>query len=141
MDIGAAGQHVDAVAGLEQLRRDRLGAGDGAPLALAEELALGDPQGDRLGGDDVLQRAALLAGEDGGVDLLRVAPRGRGSAPPRGPPSVLWVVVVTTSAPCATGFGCRPAATRPAKWAMSTISSAPTSSAISRKRAKSSWRG
>ena len=60
--------------------------------------------------------------------------------PPRAPPSVLWIVVVTTSA-YGTGFGCRPPATRPAKWAMSTISSAPTSSAISRKRAKSWMRG
>ncbi len=58
--------------------------------------------------------------------------------PARGPPRVLWVVVVTTSAPCSTGLAWMPAATSPAKWAMSTISSAPTSSAISRKRAKSS---
>ena len=40
--------------------------------------------------------------------------------PPRGPPSVLWVVVVTTSA-SGTGLGCSPAATSPAKCAMSTI--------------------
>ncbi len=40
--------------------------------------------------------------------------------PPRGPPSVLCVVVVTTSA-YGTGLGCSPAATRPAKCAMSTI--------------------
>ena len=40
--------------------------------------------------------------------------------PPRGPPSVLCVVVVTTSA-CGTGLGCSPAATRPAKCAMSTM--------------------
>ena len=33
--------------------------------------------------------------------------------PPRGPRSVLWVVVVTNSA-SGTGDGCRPAATRPA---------------------------
>ncbi len=60
--------------------------------------------------------------------------------PLRGPQSVLWMVVVTTSA-CGTGLGCSPAATSPAKWAMSTISLAPTESAISRKAAKSSWRG
>ena len=60
--------------------------------------------------------------------------------PLRGPQSVLWIVVVTTSA-CGTGFGCSPAATSPAKCAMSTISLAPTESAISRKAAKSSWRG
>ena len=45
--------------------------------------------------------------------------------PPRGPRSVLWVVVVTKSA-CGTGLGCTPPATRPAMWAMSTISGAPT---------------
>lgn len=60
--------------------------------------------------------------------------------PPRGPPRVLCVVVVTMSA-YGTGLGCRPAATRPAKCAMSTISSASTSSAIRRKPAKSSCRG
>ena len=60
--------------------------------------------------------------------------------PLRGPQSVLWTVVVVTCA-CSTGFGCSPAATRPAKWAMSTISFASTESAISRKAAKSSWRG
>ena len=60
--------------------------------------------------------------------------------PPRAPPSVLWIVVVTTSA-WGTGLGCSPAATSPAKCAMSTMSSAPTESAISRKRGKSSWRG
>ena len=51
---------------------DRLGAGDRAPLALAEGLGLGDPERDRLAGDHVHQRAALLAGEDGRVDLLGV---------------------------------------------------------------------
>ena len=60
--------------------------------------------------------------------------------PPRPPPIVLWIVVVVTSAN-GTGDGCRPAATSPAKWAMSTIRYAPTESAISRKRLKSSWRG
>ena len=60
--------------------------------------------------------------------------------PERGPASVLCVVDVTTSA-CSTGFGCRPAATRPEKCAMSTISRAPTSSAIARKRAASITRG
>ena len=60
--------------------------------------------------------------------------------PARGPPSVLWVVVVTTSA-CGTGLGCSPAATRPAKCAMSTNSFAPTSSAMRRNSAKSRWRG
>ena len=60
--------------------------------------------------------------------------------PARGPPSVLWIVVVTRSA-IPTGVGCWPAATRPAMCAMSTMKSAPTSSATSRKAGKSMTRG
>ena len=60
--------------------------------------------------------------------------------PPRGPRSVLCVVVVTTWA-WPNGVGWTPPATSPAKWAMSTMNIAPTSSAIARKRAKSIWRG
>ena len=60
--------------------------------------------------------------------------------PDRGPPSVLCTVVDTTSA-CGTGEGCSPAATRPAKCAMSTHSLASTSSAIERNAAKSRIRG
>ena len=64
----------------------------------------------------------------------------RGRSPERGPASVLCVVEVTKSQ-CSTGFGCRPAATRPAKCAMSQSSSAPTSSAISRNLSVSTVRG
>lgn len=71
--------------------------------------------------------------------LAKSVPRAR-MMPPRGPPSVLWVVEVTTSA-YGTGLACSPAATRPAKWAMSTHRYAPTSSAIRRNSAKSSSRG
>ncbi|GAQ68275.1 hypothetical protein SsS58_08734 [Streptomyces scabiei] len=71
--------------------------------------------------------------------LANSLPRAR-MMPPRGPPRVLWVVEVTTSA-YSTGLGCSPAATRPAKCAMSTHSSAPVSSAIRRNAAKSSCRG
>ena len=53
--------------------------------------------------------------------------------PPRGPRSVLWVVVVTIWA-YFTGLSSKPAAIRPAGWAMSTINKAPTSSAILRMR-------
>ena len=60
--------------------------------------------------------------------------------PPRGPRSVLWVVEVTMSA-YGTGEGCTPPATRPAMCAMSTISAAPTESAISLKVGKSMMRG
>ena len=53
--------------------------------------------------------------------------------PPRGPRSVLCVVVPISCA-WPTGLGWSPAATSPAMCAMSAKSSAPTSSAISRKR-------
>ena len=49
-----------------------LRAGDGALLALLEEVAGRDLERDGLGRDRVLERAALLAREDRGVDLLRV---------------------------------------------------------------------
>ncbi len=76
--VGAAGEHVDAVAGLQQLLGERARALHGATLALGEQLAGGDPEGDGLGRDHVLERPALLAGEDGRVDLLGVAPACRG---------------------------------------------------------------
>ena len=57
-------------------------------------------------------------------------------SPPRGPRRVLCVVVVTMCA-CGTGDGWMPAATRPAKCAMSTTKIAPTSSATLRSAAKS----
>ena len=63
--------------------------------------------------------------------------------PPRGPRSDLWVVVVVMWA-CGTGSSSPVKtlpATSPAKWAMSTISVAPTSSAISRILAKFTRRG
>ena len=50
------------------------------------------------------------------------------------------MVEVTTSQ-CSTGFGCSPAATRPAKCAMSHQSSAPISSATRRNIAVSTVRG
>ena len=59
---------------------------------------------------------------------------------PRGPRSVLCVVVVTTWA-WGTGLGYSPATTSPATWAMSAMRYAPTLSAMARKRAKSSVRG
>ena len=53
--------------------------------------------------------------------------------PPRGPRSVLWVVEVTMWA-YSNGLFSKPAAIRPAGWAMSIINRAPTLSAISRIR-------
>mmetsp|Transcript_113734 Transcript_113734/g.157394 ORF Transcript_113734/g.157394 Transcript_113734/m.157394 type:complete len:254 (-) Transcript_113734:393-1154(-) len=60
--------------------------------------------------------------------------------PALGPRRDLCVVVVTTSQ-CSKGAGCRPVATRPEMCAMSAMSRAPTSSAISRNLAKSTMRG
>src|SRR5699024_8779503 len=90
-------------------------------LALTELLGAGDLHGGGLGRDRVHERAALLPREDGGVELLEQLEVVVRIMPERGPPSVLCTVVDTTSA-YGTGLGCRPAATRPAKWAMSTQS-------------------
>mmetsp|Transcript_9990 Transcript_9990/g.29836 ORF Transcript_9990/g.29836 Transcript_9990/m.29836 type:complete len:242 (-) Transcript_9990:172-897(-) len=60
--------------------------------------------------------------------------------PARGPRSDLCVVVVTMSQN-SKGGGCRPVATSPEMCAMSAMSRAPTSSAISRNLAKSMTRG
>src|SRR2546422_36282 len=60
--------------------------------------------------------------------------------PPRGPRSVLCVVVVTNSA-MPIGEGCNPAATSPAGCAMSAMSVASTSRAISPNGVKSICRG
>ena len=70
MDVGAAGDEAQAALG------QRLGQHgavlDDLPLQLVELLALGDAQAHGLGGDDVHERAALHAGEDGPVDGLGV---------------------------------------------------------------------
>jgi hypothetical protein len=51
-------------------------------------------EGDRLGGDHMHQRSALQARENGRVDLLGDASSLDRIMPPRGPRSVLCVVVV-----------------------------------------------
>ena len=62
------------------------------------------------------------------------------SIAPRGPRSVLWVVVEITSA-WPTGVGWAPPATSPAMWAMSATSTAPTSAAMEANAGKSMVRG
>ena len=68
--VGAAGDEAQAAFG------QRLGEHGAVlhdlPLQLVELLALGDAQAHGLGGDDVHERAALHAGEDGPVDRLGV---------------------------------------------------------------------
>ena len=70
MHVGAAREHVEAA--LLQRLAERPRVRDRLALALAELLAARDPQAHRLRGDDVLERPALLAGEHGLVDRLRV---------------------------------------------------------------------
>ena len=73
MHIGAAADHGDPSGGDvvgQQALGDDLGAAQGALLALAELRLPRQLERDRLGGDHVLQRTALLAREDRGVDLL-----------------------------------------------------------------------
>ena len=73
MDVGASADDRDArgrdVFG-EQPLGDDAGTTQRTLLALAELGLRGDLEGDRLAGDDVLERPALLTGEDRGVDLL-----------------------------------------------------------------------
>ena len=76
---------------------EKMGTFEGAFLAFLEIGRRRDLERHGLGRDDVLQRAALLAGEDGGVDLAAFSSLLR-IMPPRGPRRVLCVVVVTTSA-------------------------------------------
>ncbi len=81
-----------------------------------------------------------MPGNTAELSFLAISSSSDRITPPRGPRSVLCVVVVTTCA-CGNGEGCTPPATSPAKCAMSTISSAPTSSQMSRKARKSMIRG
>ena len=96
MVVGAAGHQLDAA--FLQSCGQSLGVLHDLAGILLELRLQRLAEADGLGGDDVLQRAALGAGEDGGIDPFgqhRVLVRIR---PPRGPRRVLWVVVVTTSA-------------------------------------------
>ena len=89
---------------------------------------------DRFGGDDVHQGPPCIQGKTA-LSILG----GRFPAeddPPRGPRSVLWVVKVTTSA-WGTGLRVGPAGDQAGDVGGVDHNSAPTSSAISRKRAKS----
>ena len=95
---------------------------------------------DRLRGHHVRERAA----EHHGAALVDASAYSScaSTMPPRGPRSVLCVVVVVMCA-CGPGHlaGEHLARDDPAKWAMSTMNMAPTSSAISRIFAKFILRG
>ena len=130
----------DRGAGIGQAGGQDAGVVDGRLLIGAELLAHRLAEGDRLGGDDVHERTALDAGEDALVDRLGVLLARQDHAAARAAQGLVGRGGhdVASAGP-ATGW--TPAATRPAKCAMSVISSAPTSSAISRKAAKSQSRG
>ena len=108
----------------DERRREPLRVGDDLPLVVRERRLQRFLEAHRLGRDDVHQRSALHAGEDACDRGPSRTARGTGPCPPRGPRSVLCVVVVTKSE-CGTGLGCTPAATRPAMCAMSVTIGAP----------------
>ena len=74
VDVGAAREDVET-RGLRVLRREPVGedprAADRALLAVPEVVGRRELEGRGLGRDDVHERAALLTGEDVGVELLR----------------------------------------------------------------------
>ena len=125
--VRASGDEVGA-AFLETVRQ-RLGVGDHR-LCIVLELGLQRlTESDGLRRDDVHEWTAPQSGEDRRIDLLRDGfVVGQHHAATRAA-RVLCVVVVTTCA-WPNGVGCSPAATSPAKWAMSTRRSASTSSQI-----------
>ena len=86
VDVGAAGQHRDpgrCHIRTQQTVGEDAGTGERPALPLREVLAGGHLEGDRLRGDHVLQRAALLTGEHGAVDLLRKVGGGQDHAATR----------------------------------------------------------
>jgi hypothetical protein len=123
MHVSTAGEYRDpriADIGLPEPLGEDFGAVEAALLTLNEIGPGGHLEGHCLGGDDVLQRSALLTGKDRRVDLLGdVRLVGQDESAARTSEG-LDVVDVTTWA-CGTGEGCSPAATNPAKCAMSTI--------------------
>ena len=80
-----------------------------------------DPEHDSLGGDDGLERVALLAWEHRGADRLRALHNARDDAAARSTERLAgrhaWA--------CGTGLGCRPTVSSPAKCTMSTMTRGP----------------
>ena len=101
--VGAAGDDLIVAAG--EPRGHGAGICQHLPL-VGRELGLQRlEQRHRLRGDDMHERPALRAREDQRIELLAISSFSRARIrPPRGPRSVLWVVVVTTSA-CGIGLG------------------------------------
>ena len=110
--VGAAGQHVDAVAGAEQLARRppwrrrrvrRWRSRKASVCAIRSATAL--PAMTCISGPP------CWPGKTAELIFLAYSSLQR-IMPPRAPPSVLWIVVVTTSA-CGTGLGCTPGRDEP----------------------------
>lgn len=119
--VRAAGEDGDALVldvGAGQTLGEDAGAGQGPDLPVGELLGGGDLERGGLGGDHVHERAALLAGEDRGVELLGELLLGQDQAGA----GAAERLVHGGGHDVGVGHrrGCRPAATRPAKWAMST---------------------
>ena len=94
--VRAAGDQLHAAGGQLGLKRLRV-LNDFAGILL--ELRLQRlAKADGLRGDDVLQRAACVPGKMAELMRLMIYSLFVKIRPPRGPRSVLWVVVVTTSA-------------------------------------------
>ena len=119
VDVGAAGE--DRRCRRPQAVGERLRVGDRLPLVGAERLARGDlearppwPAIMCISGPPCWPGKTALSIAFAYSSRQRIMPL-------RGPRSVLWIVVVTTSA-SGPGWGAAPAATSPAKCAISTIS-------------------
>ena len=87
MVVGSAGDDAEAFGG--ERFGEHLGVGDDLVGVGGEVGIEGFFKGYGLGRDDVHERAALLAGEDGAVDVGGEILAGRGSVPARGPRRVL----------------------------------------------------
>ena len=136
--VGAAGHEAEAR--VREARREARGVGDDLLLIRLECRRECLSEADRLSRDDVHERAALHAGEHRAVDVFCELPRDRGSCrrvDRAGSCAWSW----SRSPREAPGSDGVPSATRPAMCAMSTMTSAPTSSATLRMRAKSITRG
>ena len=114
--VGAAGEHVEAAVDRARPRACRRSC---APAAGSRGTRRSPRSGSTSPSPRSCARAARPAcrGRARGRPPAR-APRVQSTKPARGPASVLCVVEVT-KCECGTGFGCSPAATSPAKCAMS----------------------
>jgi hypothetical protein len=105
--VGAAADHADP--GGAGVVSEQPGALERPHLPVAEGIARGELERHHLGGDHVLEGAALVTRKTLELSFLRRS--GSESAarmtPPSGPPNVLCVVDVTTWG-CGSGDGCRP---------------------------------